>query len=128
MKKGFLIAMLVIFAVLTAIFVAVHKLYPQFHTVALHSANVLMLALSFVAYLLINKKIDNRPHAFVQGVYSASLLKLMVCMMAMLIYIFINRNTLHKPTIFVLMGIYAVYSAVETILVSGTARKKQPAN
>jgi hypothetical protein len=128
MKKGFLIAMLVIFVVHTVIFVAVHSLYPQFHVVALHSANVLMLALSFVAFLLINKKIDNRPHAFVQGVYSASLLKLMVCMVAMLIYIFINRDTLHKPTIFVLMGIYAVYSAVETILVSGTARKKQTAN
>ena len=128
MKKGFLIAMLVIFAVLTAIFMAVNSLYPQFHTAAMHGANVLMLTLSFVAYFLINKKIDNRPHAFVQGVYSASLLKLMVCMVAMLIYIFANRDTLHKPTIFVLMGIYAVYSAVETILVSCTARKKQPAN
>lgn len=128
MKKSFLIAMLVIFVALTVAFKALQIVYPQYHTVALHSANFLMLALSYIAYVLINKKIDNRPHAFVQGVYSASLLKLMVCMMAMLIYIFINRDTLHKPTIFVLMGIYAVYSAAETILVSGTARKKQTVN
>jgi F0F1-type ATP synthase assembly protein I len=128
MNKKFLIAMLVIFIVLTMVFLALGAAYPQYHTNAMHGSNILMLALSFIAYLLINKKIDNRPHAFVQGVYSASLLKLMVCMMAMLIYIFANRDALHKPTIFVLMGIYAVYSTVETILVSGTARKKQSSN
>jgi Ca2+/Na+ antiporter len=45
-------------------------------------------------------------------------------MTAMLIYIVINRDTIHKPSVFVLFGIYAVYTAIETVILSKTAKKK----
>jgi Ca2+/Na+ antiporter len=54
----------------------------------------------------------------VRGVYSASFLKLMVCMVSLLVYVMLNRATIHKPTVFVLFGIYAVYTIAETILLS----------
>lgn len=122
MKRTFMVAMVVIFSVLSILFVALGVYMPQFQTTALHIANVIMVVLSLGAYVLVNRKIADRPHAFVQGVYSASLMKLMVCMGAMLAYVVLNKDRLHKPTVFALLGVYAVYSATETILLSRTAR------
>lgn len=116
--------MLVIFITLSLVFGVMGVYAPQFHVIPLHIANVIMLALSLGAYLLVNRKVADRPHAFVQGVYSASLLRLMVCMAAMLAYVLLNRDRVHKPTVFVLMGVYAVYSATESVLLSRTARKQ----
>lgn len=122
MKRTFVVAMVVVFALLSITFIALGIYAPQFQTTALHTANVIMLSLSLCAYVLVNKKIAERPQAFVQGVYSASLLKLMVCMVAMLGYVLLHKDKLHKPTIFALLGIYAIYSATETILLSKSAR------
>jgi len=128
MKRRFVLIQLVIFAVLTGLFFGLHAMQPAFDTLALHTANTLMLVLSVSAHKLVNRKIAERPQAFVQGVYSASLLRLMVCMVAMLAYVMLNRHNIHKPTVFVLMGVYAVYSAAETILLSKTARTSQSAD
>ncbi len=128
MKRRFVLIQLVIFAVLTGLFLGLHAMQPAFDTLALHTANTLMLVLSISAHKLVNRKIAGRPQAFVQGVYSASLLRLMVCMVAMLAYVMLNRHNIHKPTVFVLFGVYAVYSAAETILLSKTARTSRSAD
>jgi hypothetical protein len=101
---------------------------PKFHVNALHIANIIMAILSFAAYSLLNKPIAGKPHAFVRGVYSASLLRMMVCMVGVLVYVVINRNSIHKQSVFAMFGIYAVYSATETILLSKTARITKGSN
>jgi len=70
----------------------------------------------------VNKQVDSRPQAFVRGVYSASFLKLMVCMVSILVYVLLNRTHIHKPSVFVLFGIYAVYTVVETWVLSKRVR------
>ncbi|GAA4459503.1 hypothetical protein GCM10023093_00590 [Nemorincola caseinilytica] len=123
MNKKFVITMVVIFLLLALVFGAMGVYAPQFQTLPLHIANAVMLVLSLLAYMLMNKTVADRPHAFVRGVYSASLLRLFICMAAMLAYVLLNRGSLHKPTVFVLLGVYAVYSGTETYLLSRTARK-----
>jgi hypothetical protein len=122
MKRTFIVAMVVVFVMLSITFIALGIYASQFQTISLHIANLIMFGLSLGAYVLVNKKIAERPQAFVQGVYSASLLKLMVCMGAMLGYVMLHKDKLHKPTVFALLGVYAVYSATETILLSKSAR------
>jgi Na+/H+ antiporter NhaA len=56
-------------------------------------------------------------------VYSASFLKLMVCMIAILVYVLLNRAHLHKASVFILFGIYALYTIVETWILSKLARE-----
>lgn len=124
MRRTFVVAMVIIFVVLGIVFLAMSVYAPQFQTTALHVANAVMLCVSLGAYVLINRKIAERPQAFVQGVLSASFMKLMLCMCAMLAYVLLNKDKIHKPTIFVLLGVYAAYSATETILISKIARTK----
>ncbi len=124
MKRQFVVAVVIVLLVLDVSFRVLKMYAPGYDIVALQIANILMAVLSFAAYALVNKQVSNRPHAFVRGVYSASFLKLMVCMVAVLAYVLINRSHIHKQTVFMLFGVYAVYSAVETILLSRTAKTK----
>jgi len=119
----FLVTMMVIFVVLAAGFFAMRTAAPEFHFIGLEAANLLMAVLSVVTFLIVRKQLNGRPQAFVRGVSGASFVKLMVCMIAMLVYILLNRKHMHKPSVFVMFGIYAVYTIAETVLLSKLARE-----
>ena len=124
MKQKYFLYTSVIFIVLSVLLFIVHVYAPDYSFFALEVGNAIMALLVVAAWFMVNKQTGaDRPHAFVNGVYSASLLKLMVCMFAMLIYVFLNRSHVHKPTVFVLFGIYAVYTIMETTFLSKRLRK-----
>jgi hypothetical protein len=124
MKRQYTITIIITLLVLDVTFRLLKVYAPEYHIAALQVANFTMAALSLAVYALVTRQVANRPQAFVRGVYGASLLRLMVSMTAMLIYIVINRDTIHKPSVFVLFGIYAIYTAIETVILSKTAKKK----
>lgn len=123
MKRQFVTAIIVILLLLDVSFRILGSLSPEFHITALEVSNIIMAGLSLAAYALINKQVAGKPQAFVRGIYGSSLLKLMVCMTAILAYVLINKNNIHKPSVFMMFGVYAVYSATETILLSRMAKK-----
>ena len=123
MKKNFIITLIALFVVLSITFYGLSISFPDYRFATLETGNVIMAVLTFVSYLLVNRKLNQRPQAFVTGVYSASLLKLMACMVAILVYVMIYRSHIHKPSVFVLFGIYGVYTFWETIILSKMARK-----
>ena len=86
--------------------------------------DILMAVLSLISFFLVTRELKNKPQAFVRGVYSGTFLKLLVCMASVLLYVQLNKPDIHKPTLFILFGIYAVYSIVETALLSKLARVK----
>ena len=121
----FIIVTAIIFVVLTGLSVAMRTYAPDYRFVALETGNVIMAILSLCSYFLVKKQMNGNPQAFVRGVYSASFLKLMVCMVSILAYVMINRSSIHKPTIYMLFGIYAVYTVMETGLLSKVVKEKK---
>ena len=125
MKNKYVVIIVMVFALLTALFYEMRTYAPDYHFMALEGGNAIMAILALASYFIVQQQIANRPQAFVRGVYGASLLKLMVCMFSMLIYVFMNRAHIHKGTILVMFGIYIVYTAVETWMLSKLARQKK---
>lgn len=123
MKKYFIPSILVVFVVLSVAFIFMKTAAPQFHFPVLMTGNVIMAVLSLVTFFIVMKQMHSKPDAFVRGVYASSFLKLFVCMIAIVAYVMINRPHIHKPSLFVLFGIYAVYSIVETTLLSRLAKE-----
>ena len=119
----YLLILFALFILLSLGFQMLTRFDPAYNFMALMGGNVLMLLLCIIAMLLVRKRIGQRAESFVRGVYSATFLKLMVCLAAILVYVMLNRETLHKPTLFVLFGVYAVYTGVETWMLSQLARK-----
>jgi len=124
MRKQFIIAIVMIFVLLTAVFFAMKTYAPAFRFSILETGNTIMAMLSLGTFLLVEKQVDGRPQVFVRSVYSASFLKLMVCMVSILVYVLLNRANIHKPTVYVLFGIYAIYTITETWLLSKLVRDK----
>ena len=124
MNRTFIIAVGIVFAALSAIFFYMITAAPVFRFNVMMGANILMLTLSTASYFMVTQQIKNRPQAFIRGVYSGTFLKLFVCMASVMLYVMINKKDIHKPTLFVLFGIYAVYSVVETTILSKMARVK----
>jgi len=123
MKKSFIGASIVIFIILSVIFYLLKTYAPSYRFNVLMGANAIILLLSVISFFIVGKSISERPEAFVRGVYGATFFKLMVCMASIMIYALLNKKDIHKPTLFILFGIYAVYTAVETLLLSRQARK-----
>ncbi len=121
MKKHFM-GMLGVFLILTVILYLVHEQIPAYNFQVLEIGNVAMFLLAVGTFMMVSRQADKPAAAFIRGVMGASFVKLMACMVAMLIYIVMNRDHIHKPSIFVLLGIYAVYTTVETLLLSKLAR------
>ncbi len=92
------------------------------HT-ALFVADGIMLLLSLGAWAMVRQKVGDRPQAFVRGVFSATMLRLFVCLAGILAYALIKRPDVHKATLFMMFGIYAIYTVVETLAVSRQARQ-----
>ncbi len=125
MKKLFIISVVTIFVLLSLACYALMKYAPEFQVAALETGNVIMAVLSLITYFLVDRQVEGRPQAFVRGVYSASFLKLMVCMVSILVYVMLNRVHIHKASVYVLFGIYAVYTFTETLVLSKMVREKQ---
>ena len=125
MKKTFLISIIGLFIVLSIGLYFLCTSIPEFKYPALEIANSIMLVLGLLAYTMINKPKGATTGAFVRGVTGVSFLRLMVSMVAILGYVMVNKEHIHKPTVFTLMGIYAVYTAIETVLLSKLAREQK---
>ncbi len=123
MRKRFIILTVVVFILLSGLFIFMHFSMPGYQAYALETGNVIMAVLSLSSYLMVQKSLGNNPQAFVRGVSGASFLKLMVCMVSILVYVLLNRSHIHKPTVFIMFGIYAVYTIMETILLSKLVRQ-----
>lgn len=124
MKKiYFLLLALLGASVALSIYLFTHLL-AGYDTRALHIANILLIILNLISYFIIRKKLrQERAQAFVNGVYSSTLLRLMICMTSIFVYAFATKDHLHKPTIFMMMGLYILYTLLETIALSKLAKK-----
>ncbi len=120
--KKYVGIVLFVFVVLSVLFMAVKTYFPEYRFMALEMGNLLMALLSLSTFFIVKKQMKERPQAFVRGVYSASLLRLMVCMIAVLVYVLLNRTQLHKQSVFVLFAVYFIYTAMETFLLSKIVR------
>lgn len=94
-----------------------------FDKIALWVANGIMLALSLGALFLMQPKLGERPQAFVRGVFSATMLRMFVCLGAIMIYSLAKKPNLHRGTLFAMFGIYAIYTIIETSAMSRKVRK-----
>lgn len=123
MKSKFIGFIILLFALVTGALYLLKMSFPSVNFIALMGGNGLMALLALASYFIINQQLKGRPEAFVRGVYGATFLKLFVCMIAILTYVMVDRPNIHKPTIFILFGIYAIYTAAETWLLFRLAKE-----
>jgi len=123
MKSRLPLILIILCAIIATAIQFICRAEPRFDYMALMISNVAMLVLSLIGWALQRRSLNDRPQAFIRGVYSATLLRLFVCLIGIMTYALANRATIYKPTVAVMGGIYFVYVIVESLIVSQTAKR-----
>ncbi len=87
--------------------------------------NMILFVITLLSFLLGKKGLNSsNPHSFVRSVYTSMLLKLFGCAIAAFIYIATSKDNVNKPALFILMGLYLVYSFIEVSVLTKMLRQK----
>ncbi len=96
-----------------------------FETGFLLIANAVLFFLSLSGFFIQMKGLKSTNiNAFIRSVYSSLLLKMLIIMIAVLIYIFITRGKVNKPSLFTSMGLYLLYTSIEVTPVNENCPQK----
>lgn len=124
MNKMYLVLVAILCLTVTAVLFSMKTALVAYDINALLGANIILAVLSIISYIMIQRKMkQERAQAFVNGVYSASLLRLMICLGSVFVYAYSTRAHLHKPSVFAMMGLYVLYTLVETLVMSKIVKK-----
>jgi hypothetical protein len=88
--------------------------------------NLIVFLATILSFLFAIRGLKSaNPQAFVRSMYLSIMVKLFVCIIAALIYIFIFRNNLNKPALFTCMGLYLVYTFIEVSVLTKLLKGKK---
>ncbi len=86
--------------------------------------NVVLFAVTLISFILGKRGLNSvNPHAFVRSVYTSMMLKLFACAIAAFIYIAAYRSEVNKPALFILMGLYMLYTFIEVSVLTKMLRQ-----
>jgi len=124
MNRKFLLLLLLLFLVIGGIGHLLHLANAKFLLSVLWIGNAAIALITLISYFVAAAKIQARPMAFVGGVTGASLLKMVVIIGLVLVYVVGLKQYYHKSTLFVLLGVYLLYTGMEAIFLSRLAKRK----
>ncbi|WP_291913470.1 hypothetical protein [Chitinophaga sp. CB10] len=96
------------------------------HFYVLMIGNLVLALVSVLSSRSSIKSLQSTNHnAFIRAVYGATLSKLMICIIGILAYVLAYKPNISKPTVFILLGTYLIYTLFEAVSMSKLVRQKQ---
>ncbi|KAA5533146.1 hypothetical protein F0919_11390 [Taibaiella lutea] len=125
MQHKFVLSIVIVCLILSGLIYYLFTQNPAYDFPTLIIANLLLAVVSLLSFNIIKRGIESgNANAFVRGKMTGTLIKFFVCISALLIYVFLNNRQVHKPSLFLFLGMYVVYNAIEAVPLSKMARKK----
>jgi len=92
---------------------------PQIVGIGILFLSILIMSTYAFASLTVN---DPNPNKFVRTVMASTMIKFFVGILGVGTMLLILKKTLHKPDLFLLMGIYLIYTITEAVFLAKIAR------
>jgi len=128
MSDRFFIRLFAVFGILNGILMACKPRLMDIsaHFYVLLIGNLVLALVSLFSYMMSRKGLQTaNNNAFVRAVYGSTLSKLMICVLGIGAYVFTYRPHVSKATIFILLGLYLVYTIFETLSLFKFIRQKK---
>lgn len=129
MTDKFILWLAVVFVLITAALFLLQTWLLQtlgVHYEVLVAGNVVMALITLISYSLNRKGMtSDNPNVIVRSVYASTLAKLMLCVVAIAVYVVVNRTRISKATIFLFMFLYLVYTVFETSHLLRTSKQQK---
>ena len=90
--------------------------------------NAVLFASTLVSFVFAKQGLrSENPQAFVRSVYLSIMIKLFICVIAAVIYIFLFRRNINRPALFTCMGLYLIYTFIEVSVLTKILKEKKNA-
>lgn len=126
-RKKIILPLLIIFLIFSASLPLARPLLAQWgiNSDVLIVANILFFAVSLIAFFMQQKALQNiNPNVFVRSVMAGMLIKMFVCITAVIIYRLVAGNNVSKVSVFAAMFLYLLYLAVEVAVITKLNKQK----
>jgi len=88
-------------------------------------ANTLFFLISLIAFFMQQKALNNsNPNVFVRSVMGGMLIKMFVCITAVIVYRLVAGNNVSKVSVFAAMFLYLLYLGVEVAVITKLNKQK----
>ncbi|MBI3883751.1 MAG: hypothetical protein HY305_05950 [Sphingobacteriales bacterium] len=118
MKLKKLLPLFILFFVFSVFFFSAEEALVKWglDVVALTVGNVLFFLLGVATFLYQEKALQNsNPNVFIRSVMSGMMLKMFVCVLAVLAYVLLMKDNYSKSTVFAGLFLYIIYLGVEVV-------------
>lgn len=119
-----------VFILLNAVIFAAKNLLEKqgFDPSVLLAANAIVFLASFLSLMVSIRSLNStNPNAAVRSIYGSFMIKFFIIIIAAFVYIMTMKKQINKPSLFTGMGLYIVYTIVETIILQKMLRTKRNA-
>jgi hypothetical protein len=120
----------ILFVLLNALFISAKNIFTRngLDQEVLIIGNLILFIITFFSIWINLRNISNsNPQALIRSIYLSTMVKLFVCAIAAFIYIIQFRDSLNKPSLFVCMGLYVLYTIIEVSVLTRILRGKKNA-
>jgi hypothetical protein len=115
------------FVILSALIFAASLIFPgtAIDYRVLMGGNCIFFFVSLVAFRIQRKALQNtNPNAFVRSVMAGVMIKMFVCIAAVMAYVLLSGKYFNKPAVFISMLLYLVYLGVEVAVLMKLNKQK----
>ena len=125
-----LLPIIIFFILLNALFLTSKNFLERggFEQAVLIIGNLILFAATLASFLFAKRGLrSENPQAFVRSVYASIMIKLLICVIAAMVYIFLFRKNVNRPALFTCMGLYLVYTFIEVSVLTKLLKEKKNA-
>jgi|HubBroStandDraft_6_1064221.scaffolds.fasta_scaffold726338_2 hypothetical protein len=92
------------------------------------SGNLILFFATLGSFVFYQRSLqNNNTQFFLRMMYSGLLLKMFVCVLAVLAYALVVRSEINKPSLFICFGFYFIYTFVEVKILMRLTRQQKNA-
>jgi hypothetical protein len=103
----------------------ISKIAPAVDYTALFLGNLILFTATLLSYSLYKRTLRNGSmQAFLRAMYGSLFLKMMICILAILIYVWIARSNVSRIAIFGCFGFYFIYTFMEVKILMRMSKQK----
>jgi len=122
--------LIILFVLINIIILALSSTLKNYHTDpnVMLGGNALFFLISIFSFFIQRRGLQNKnPHVFVRSVMTGMLMKMLVCIIAVIAYVYLSGSAYNKRGIFITLFFYLLYLAVEVAVVMKMNKKKADA-
>ncbi len=126
-QKKIIVPLIALFIVFSGSLIAIKPLLGKWGIDynVLVIANILFFLISLLAFFMQKKALNNpNPNVFVRSVMGGMLIKMFVCIAAVIIYRLAAGNQVSKISVFAAMFLYLIYLGVEVAIITKLNKQK----